>query len=60
MASQDLHQRRLRIDHVHNSIKRCRSVKDRRRLWKVGVRDRVRDLCCALHYARFVCPRGSR
>ena len=45
---------------VHNSIKRCRSVKDRRRLWQVGVRDRVRDLCCALHYARFVCPRGSR
>jgi hypothetical protein len=26
----------------------------------VGVRARVWDLCCALHNARFVCPRGSR
>jgi hypothetical protein len=60
MAYQEVHQRRLWSDHVHNSIKRCRSVKDRRRLWKVGVRDRVRDLCCALPYARFVFPRGRR
>jgi hypothetical protein len=60
MAYQERHQRRLRSDHVPNSIKRWRSVNDRRRLWQVGVRDRVRDLCCALHYARFVCPRGSR
>jgi hypothetical protein len=47
MADQELHPRRLQIDHVHSRVKRCRSVKDRSRLWKVGVRDRVRDICCA-------------
>src|SRR5262245_49504595 len=34
MANQELHQGRLRIDHVNSSSKRCRSVKDRSRLWK--------------------------
>ena len=32
--------------------KRCRIVKDRIRLWKQGVRDLVRELCCALHNFR--------
>ena len=59
MADQELHQCRLRIDHVHSNVKRCRSVKDRNRLWKVDVRDLVRDSCCALHYAGCVFPRGS-
>ena len=58
-ANQALHHRRRRIEHVNSSVKRCRSVKDRSRLWKVGVRDRVRDSCCALHNAGFVFPRGS-
>jgi hypothetical protein len=48
MANQALHQRRLRIDHVHSSVKRCRSIKDRMRLWKEGVRDLVLELCCVL------------
>jgi hypothetical protein len=52
MADQELHQRRLRINHVHSRVKRCRSVKDRSRLWKEGIRDLVRDLCCALHNFR--------
>ena len=52
MANQELHQRRLRIAHVNNSVKRCHSVKDRRRLWQVGARDLVRDNCCALHNFR--------
>jgi hypothetical protein len=56
VAHQELHQRRLRIDHVPSSVKRCRSVKDRSRLWKVGVRARVRDICYALHHAGFVFP----
>jgi hypothetical protein len=47
-ANQELHCRRLRIEHVNSSVKRCRIVKDHSRLWKVGVRDRGRDLCCAL------------
>jgi DDE superfamily endonuclease len=52
LANQALHQRRLRIEHVHSSVKRCRMVKDRLRLWKDGVRDLVMELCCALHNFR--------
>ena len=51
-ANQVLHPRRLRIEHVHSSVKRCRVVKDRIRLWKAGVRDLVMALCCALHNCR--------
>jgi len=52
VANQELHQRRLRRDHVPSSVKRCRIVKDRSRLWKEGVRDLVMELCCALHNFR--------
>ena len=52
MAHPALHQRRLRIAHVHSRVKRCRIVKDRIRLWKPGVRDLVMELCCALHNVR--------
>ena len=52
LANQALHQRRLRIEHVNSSVKRCRRVKDRIRLWKAGVRDLVMELCCALHHFR--------
>jgi hypothetical protein len=52
LANQALHQRRLRIEHVNSSVKRCRIVKDRIRLWKPGVRDLVMELCCALHNFR--------
>jgi hypothetical protein len=48
-ANQALHDRRLRIEHVNSSMKRCRIVKDRICLWKEGVRDLVMELCCALH-----------
>jgi hypothetical protein len=51
-ANQTLHARRLRIEHVNRSVKRCRIVKDRLRLWKQGVRDVVMELCCALHTFR--------
>ena len=51
-ANQALNQRRLRIEHVNSSVKRCRIVKDRMRLWKEGVRDLVMELCCALHNFR--------
>jgi hypothetical protein len=51
-ANQVLNQRRLRIEHVNSSVKRCRIVKDRSRLWKQGVRDLVMELCCALHNFR--------
>ena len=51
-ANQALHSRRLRIEHVNSSVKRCRVVKDRIRLWKQGVRDGVMEICCALHNFR--------
>jgi hypothetical protein len=51
-ANQALHYRRLRIEHVNSSVKRCRSVNDRIGLWKDGVRDLVMELCCALHNFR--------
>ena len=59
-ANQALHQRRLRIEHVNSSVKRCRIVKDRIRLWKEGVRDLVMELCCALHNFRVRLTPGSR
>jgi hypothetical protein len=40
------------IEHVNSSVKRCRIIKDRLRLWKEGVRDRVMEICCALHNFR--------
>jgi hypothetical protein len=52
VANQKLHQRRLRIERVNSSVKRCRIVKDRIRLWKQGVRDLVMELCCAQHNFR--------
>ncbi len=51
-ANQALHSRRLRIERVNSSVKRCRVVKDRIRLWKQGVRDVVMEICCALHNFR--------
>ncbi|HEY9016013.1 MAG TPA: transposase family protein [Gemmatimonadales bacterium] len=51
-ANQALHSRRLRIEHVNSSVKRCRVVKDRIRLWKQDVRDVVMEICCALHNFR--------
>jgi len=44
LANQALHHPRLRIEHVNSSVKRCRVVKDRIRLWKNGVRDVVMEL----------------
>lgn len=52
LNNQSLHQRRLRIEHVNGSVKRCRIVKDRIRLWKQGIRDLVMEICCALHNFR--------
>jgi hypothetical protein len=51
-ANQALNQRRLRIEQVNSSVKRCRVVKDRLRLGKDGVRALVMELCGALHNCR--------
>jgi hypothetical protein len=44
--------RRVRIEHVNSSVKRCRIVQDMLRLLKKGVRDLVMEVCCALHNFR--------
>jgi hypothetical protein len=51
-AHQALNQRRLRIEHINSSVKRCRIVKDRIRLWKADIRDVVMELCSTLHNFR--------
>jgi hypothetical protein len=51
-AKQERNQRRLRIEHVNRSVKRCRIVKDRICLWQEGVRDLVMERCCARHNFR--------
>ena len=51
-ANQALHQRRLRVEHVNSSVKRCRIVHDICRLRKAGVRDLVMEVCCAWHHFR--------
>jgi hypothetical protein len=51
-ANRRIARRRVRIEHVNSSIKRCRIVHDTSRLRKVGVRDRVMEVCGALHNFR--------
>src|SRR5262249_26952967 len=51
-ANQAFTQRRRRIEHGNRSVQRCRIVKERLRRWQEGVRDLVRELCCALHNCR--------
>ena len=50
--NQRLARRRIRIEHVNSSFKRCRIVKDTIRIFKDGVRDMVVEICCALHNFR--------
>ena len=51
-ANRRIARRRVRIEHVNSRIKRCRIVHDTSRLRKAGIRDRVMDVCCALHNFR--------
>ncbi len=44
--------RRVRIAHVNSRLKRCRIVQDTSRLRKVGAREQVMEICCALHNFR--------
>jgi DDE superfamily endonuclease len=44
--------RRVRIEHVNSSVKRCRMLKETIRLWKDGMRDMVMEIGCALHNFR--------
>jgi hypothetical protein len=51
-AHRRIARRRVRIEHVNSRVKRCRMVHDASRLRKAGVRDRVMEVCCALHNFR--------
>ena len=51
-AHRRIARRRVRLEHVNSSVKRCRIVHDISRLRKAGVRDRVMEVCCALHNFR--------
>jgi hypothetical protein len=44
--------RRVRIEHVNSSVKRCRTLKETLRMWNAGVRDMVMEIGCALHNLR--------
>jgi hypothetical protein len=51
-ANRRIARRRARIEHVNSSVKRCRIVHDTSRLRKIGVRDLIMEVCCALHNFR--------
>ena len=51
-ANRRIARRRVRIEHVNSSVKRCRIVHETNRLRKAGVRDLVMEVCCALHNFR--------
>jgi hypothetical protein len=51
-ANRRIARRRVRIEHVNSSVKRCRIVHDICRLRKAGVRDLLMEVCCALHHFR--------
>jgi DDE superfamily endonuclease len=51
-ANRRIARRRVRIEHVNSSVKRCRIVHDTNRLRKAGGRDMVMEICCALHNFR--------
>ena len=51
-ANRCIARRRVRIEHVNSSGKRCRIVHDTNRLRKAGGRDLVMEICCASHNFR--------
>lgn len=53
--NQQLAARRVYIEHVNSSVKRCRIVKDICRLRLPGAKDAVMEIACALHNFRLAC-----
>jgi hypothetical protein len=51
-ANQTKARRRVYIEHVNSSVKRCRILKDVCRLFISGIRDMVVEIGCALHNFR--------
>jgi len=50
--NREISRRRVRIEHVNSSVKRCRMLKETIRLWKEGMRDMVMEIGCGLHNFR--------
>jgi hypothetical protein len=51
-GNREVSRRRVRIEHVNSSVKRCRMLKETIRMWKDGMRDMVMEIGCALHNFR--------
>jgi DDE superfamily endonuclease len=51
-ANQKKARRRVAIEHVNSSVKRCRILKDVCRLFVSGIRDIIIEIGCALHNFR--------
>ena len=51
-ANRRIARRRVRIEPVNSRVTRCRLVHDTSRLRKAGVRERVMEICGALHHFR--------
>ena len=51
-ANREIARRRVRIEHVNSSVKRCRMLKETIRMWKAGIRDMVMEIGCSLHNFR--------
>ena len=51
-VNREIARRRVRIEPVNSSVKRCRMLKETIRLWKDGMRDMVMEIGCALHNFR--------
>ena len=51
-ANREIARRRVRIEHVNSSVKRCRMLKETIRMWKAGIRDVVMEIGCSLHNFR--------
>ena len=50
--NREISRRRVHIEHVNSSVKRCRMLKETIRMWKEGIRDMVMEIGCALHNFR--------
>jgi DDE superfamily endonuclease len=51
-GNRKISRRRVRIEHVNSSVKRCRMLKETIRLWKAGICEMVLGIGCALHNFR--------
>jgi hypothetical protein len=55
-ANRRIARRRVRIEHVNSSVKRCRIVHDTSRLRQAGVHGVIIEICCGLHNFRMRLP----